>query len=90
VIRVGNLEAVRDFTDVRDMVRAYWLAVNHATPGEVYNIASGEARFWLGTAASSGQRRAGSRRFRSSRPSRTPSSTGVSRLRARPRSRERD
>jgi GDP-4-dehydro-6-deoxy-D-mannose reductase len=42
VIRVGNLEAVRDFTDVRDMVRAYWLAVNHATPGEVYNIASGE------------------------------------------------
>ncbi len=42
VIRVGNLEAVRDFTDVRDMVRAYWLAVNHATPGEVYNIARGE------------------------------------------------
>lgn len=41
VIRVGNLEAVRDFTDVRDMVRAYWLAVNHARPGEVYNIASG-------------------------------------------------
>ena len=41
VIRVGNLDAVRDFTDVRDMVRAYWLAVNHATPGEVYNIASG-------------------------------------------------
>jgi GDP-4-dehydro-6-deoxy-D-mannose reductase len=42
VIRVGNLEAVRDFTDVRDMVRAYWLAVNHARPGEVYNIATGE------------------------------------------------
>ena len=42
VIRVGNLDAVRDFTDVRDMVRAYWLAVNHATPGEVYNIASGD------------------------------------------------
>jgi GDP-4-dehydro-6-deoxy-D-mannose reductase len=41
VIKVGNLEAIRDFTDVRDMVRAYWLAVNHATPGEVYNIASG-------------------------------------------------
>jgi GDP-4-dehydro-6-deoxy-D-mannose reductase len=41
VIRVGNLEAIRDFTDVRDMVRAYWLAVNHAKPGEVYNIASG-------------------------------------------------
>ncbi|HEX4960000.1 MAG TPA: GDP-mannose 4,6-dehydratase [Thermoanaerobaculia bacterium] len=41
VIRVGNLEAIRDFTDVRDMVRAYWLAVTKATPGEVYNIATG-------------------------------------------------
>ena len=40
-IKVGNLDAVRDFTDVRDMVRAYWLAVTKATPGEVYNIASG-------------------------------------------------
>lgn len=42
VIRVGNLEAVRDFTDVRDMVRAYWLAVTKAKPGEVYNICSGQ------------------------------------------------
>lgn len=42
VIRVGNLEAIRDFTDVRDMVRAYWLAVTEARPGEVYNIATGE------------------------------------------------
>jgi GDP-4-dehydro-6-deoxy-D-mannose reductase len=41
VIRVGNLDAIRDFTDVRDMVRAYWLAVTKATPGEVYNIATG-------------------------------------------------
>jgi GDP-4-dehydro-6-deoxy-D-mannose reductase len=41
VIRVGNLDAVRDFTDVRDMVRAYWLAVRKARAGEVYNIASG-------------------------------------------------
>ncbi|HEY8022754.1 MAG TPA: GDP-mannose 4,6-dehydratase [Thermoanaerobaculia bacterium] len=41
VIRVGNVEAIRDFTDVRDMVRAYWLAVTRAKPGEVYNIASG-------------------------------------------------
>jgi len=40
-IKVGNLDAVRDFTDVRDTVRAYWLAVTKATPGEVYNIASG-------------------------------------------------
>ena len=43
VIRVGNLEAQRDFTDVRDMVRAYWLAVTRATPGEVYNLGSGRA-----------------------------------------------
>jgi GDP-4-dehydro-6-deoxy-D-mannose reductase len=41
VIRVGNLESVRDFTDVRDTVRAYWLAVEKGRPGEVYNIASG-------------------------------------------------
>jgi GDP-4-dehydro-6-deoxy-D-mannose reductase len=41
VIRVGNMEAIRDFTDVRDMVRAYWLAVTKAKPGEVYNIATG-------------------------------------------------
>lgn len=41
VIHVGNLEAVRDFTDVRDMVRAYWLAVTKGRPGEVYNVATG-------------------------------------------------
>ena len=41
VIRVGNLDSVRDFTDVRDTVRAYWLAVEKGRPGEVYNIASG-------------------------------------------------
>jgi GDP-4-dehydro-6-deoxy-D-mannose reductase len=41
VIRVGNLEAERDFTDVRDMARAYHLAVLHGEPGEVYNIGSG-------------------------------------------------
>lgn len=41
VIKVGNLDAIRDFTDVRDMVRAYWLAVEKGRPGEVYNIASG-------------------------------------------------
>jgi GDP-4-dehydro-6-deoxy-D-mannose reductase len=43
VVWVGNLEAVRDFTDVRDMVRAYWLALEHGQPGEVYNICSGRA-----------------------------------------------
>ncbi len=43
VIYVGNLEAERDYTDVRDVVRAYWLAVQRAEPGEVYNICSGKA-----------------------------------------------
>jgi len=42
VINVGNLEAVRDFTDVGDIVRAYWLALEKGIPGEVYNIASGK------------------------------------------------
>lgn len=42
VVRVGNLDAVRDFTDVRDVVRAYHLAVTQGEPGEVYNIASGQ------------------------------------------------
>lgn len=41
VIRVGNLEAVRDFTDVRDTVRAYWLATEQCEAGQVYNISSG-------------------------------------------------
>ena len=41
VVAVGNLEAIRDFTDVRDMVRAYWLASEKCEPGEVYNIATG-------------------------------------------------
>jgi len=41
VIYVGNLEAVRDFLDVRDVVRGYYLALKKGTPGEVYNIASG-------------------------------------------------
>lgn len=38
VMRVGNLTARRDFTDVRDMVRAYRLAIAHGAPGAVYNI----------------------------------------------------
>jgi len=43
VIHVGNLEARRDFTDVRDMVRAYWLSLEKCEGGEVYNICSGTA-----------------------------------------------
>jgi GDP-4-dehydro-6-deoxy-D-mannose reductase len=41
VIAVGNLEAVRDFSDVRDVVRAYELLLERGTPGEVYNVCSG-------------------------------------------------
>ncbi len=43
VIYVGNLEAKRDFTDVRDIVRAYHMIVQKGAPGEAYNIASGAA-----------------------------------------------
>ena len=42
VIYVGNLDAERDFTDVRDMVRAYHLAITEGEAGEVYNIGSGK------------------------------------------------
>jgi len=44
VISVGNLEAKRDYTDVRDMVKGYFLAAEKGSPGEVYNICSGRAR----------------------------------------------
>lgn len=43
VIEVGNLTARRDWSDVRDMVRAYWLLLEHCRPGEVYNIGTGTA-----------------------------------------------
>lgn len=41
-IRVGNLDAKRDFTDVRDVVIGYWLALEKGVGGEVYNICSGD------------------------------------------------
>lgn len=41
ILYVGNLDAQRDFTDVRDVVKAYWLAVNKCEYGLVYNICSG-------------------------------------------------
>ena len=44
VIRVGNLDVQRDFSDVRDVVRAYHLAVTRGQPGQVYNIGSGQPR----------------------------------------------
>lgn len=41
VVKVGNLEAIRDYTDVRDMVKAYYLSVQKCTPGKSYNICTG-------------------------------------------------
>jgi GDP-4-dehydro-6-deoxy-D-mannose reductase len=43
VIRVGNLKARRDFSDVRDIVRGYWRLLEEGRPGEVYNLCSGRA-----------------------------------------------
>lgn len=41
VVKTGNLEPIRDFLDVRDVVRAYLALLSRGHPGEVYNIASG-------------------------------------------------
>lgn len=43
VIYTGNIKAKRDFTDVRDMVKAYRLLIEKGIPGEVYNIGSGKS-----------------------------------------------
>lgn len=43
VIFVGNLDSSRDFTDVRDMVRAYWAVAQKGVYGEVYNMCSGKS-----------------------------------------------
>ena len=39
----GALDAERDFTDVRDVVRAYWLLLDRGEPGAVYNVGSGRS-----------------------------------------------
>jgi GDP-4-dehydro-6-deoxy-D-mannose reductase len=44
VLWVGNLDVQRDFTDARDMVRAYRLALVAGTPGDVYNLGRGRSR----------------------------------------------
>src|SRR5579884_1271589 len=44
VIDVGDLSSKRDWTDVRDTVRGYWLALERGNPGEAYNIGSGTCR----------------------------------------------
>jgi GDP-4-dehydro-6-deoxy-D-mannose reductase len=40
-VRVGNLDAVRDYSDVRDVVRAYRLLAERGEPGSIYNVCSG-------------------------------------------------
>ena len=44
MIRVGNLDVKRDFTDVRDVVRAYAMLAECGKAGETYNVGSGHAR----------------------------------------------
>jgi len=43
IIRHGNLDSVRDYTDARDIVEAFWLATEKCPPGEPFNICSGKA-----------------------------------------------
>lgn len=43
IMKVGNLNAKRDFTDVRDIVRAYSLLLQKGKAGEIYNVGSGKA-----------------------------------------------
>ena len=44
LIRVGDIDVTRDFTDVRDVVRAYALLLERGGNGEVYNVCSGQER----------------------------------------------
>ncbi|MFH1486885.1 MAG: GDP-mannose 4,6-dehydratase [Chloroflexota bacterium] len=44
VVHVGDVTSKRDWSDVRDVARAYWLAADNGEPGEVYNIGAGVAR----------------------------------------------
>jgi GDP-4-dehydro-6-deoxy-D-mannose reductase len=43
-IKVGNVEVVRDFLDVRDVAAAYLVLAERGVPGEIYNVASGEGQ----------------------------------------------
>jgi GDP-D-mannose dehydratase len=47
LLKVGNLDSVRTFLDVRDAVKAYYLLVQQCTPGDVYNI-GGNATMTVG------------------------------------------
>ena len=43
VFKIGNPNIRRDFTDIRDVVRAYWMLAQKGTAGEIYNVGSGNA-----------------------------------------------
>ena len=43
ILNVGNVEVQRDFTDIRDVIRAYSILLEKGKPGEVYNVCSGSA-----------------------------------------------
>ena len=43
-MRVGDIDVTRDFTDVRDVVRAYLRLLDHGKTGETYNVCSGAER----------------------------------------------
>ena len=43
IVQVGDLKPTRDFSDVRDIVRGYWLLLERGEPGEVYNLCSGRS-----------------------------------------------
>ena len=45
-MRVGNLEGIRDFSDVRDVVEAYALLLEHGERSTVYNVCSGRGTIW--------------------------------------------
>lgn len=42
-IKIGNLDAKRDFLDVRDVVEAYWEIINQGQVGEIYNVCRGKS-----------------------------------------------
>jgi GDP-mannose 4,6-dehydratase len=42
IIKVGNLDSVRTFLDIKDAIRAYWLLIEKCSPGEVYNVGGKE------------------------------------------------
>lgn len=42
IIKVGNTQSVRDFTDIRDVVSAYWAIVTQGEAGEIYNVCTGQ------------------------------------------------